>query len=568
MEPLKISSWAVVFVSLAFAALFALAAPLLKDHVLGVSDARLHAMWTHEFASALADGVFIPRWVTVANGGLGEPAFLYLHPGYYYAASALFSTGLSLKFTTFGTLFISNIALGLVTFHYLRRNFTWITALIGALLVQATPSLAGLGQMYGAYPWYFSTFGAAVSIFETAALLQDQSTKRIRTIAVGVFLTTVCHVLTSFMVLLCCGGALLAMIAFSHDSRFRVQILRSWIIGVAIGLGLAGFYLIPALFLQRYVSPSNWLVSGHIDWQNSFLFPIFSAHTFGTHWNAFQYYFPGVSIGMFFAGGILAWLSRSRVESSAKFYLFCGGFSLILGSEVAFPLWEHVEAFQRLQRGYRFQVILALCAVAFMVTASGRDLIWRRPTVVGFVWLAMIAITVATTIGINLKVASGEGVRIADAFSFAKNNSGPREYATAIRGPKWQSYLTQGGLAGYCLRQELECVAVDNKAHELNVQVSSERTNRLVLPRFSFPFWDVFVDGSLVPLEYETETGLISVPVQSGVHSILVRYRRMDTEIVGLCLSLICLALVVFGLPLLQRRWHRETYVVSPPPQN
>ena len=59
-------------------------------------DAPIHASWLSDYARAMSEHVWLPQWAAGARGGLGEPAFGYLHPGFYWLASWLVLAGLSI----------------------------------------------------------------------------------------------------------------------------------------------------------------------------------------------------------------------------------------------------------------------------------------------------------------------------------------------------------------------------------------------------------------------------------------------------------------------------------------
>ena len=45
--------------------------------------------YARQFHSALSEGVWYPRWLSESNRGLGEPAFIYYQPVYFYVVAGL-----------------------------------------------------------------------------------------------------------------------------------------------------------------------------------------------------------------------------------------------------------------------------------------------------------------------------------------------------------------------------------------------------------------------------------------------------------------------------------------------
>lgn len=510
-------------------------------------------MWVHEFGSAISQGAALPRWVQGANGGLGDPAFAFLHPGFYYCAAALLMAGgLSVKNAVLGVLLISNLSLGVVSYWQLLRFAEWPTALAGAVLIQLAPSLAGLGLMYGAFPWYSSTLGVALTIFSTARLLEDPSLRRVPLVAFGVFIATIFHVLSGFMVLLCCGAGLVVLTLCLGRLQKSLRLMGLWGTGALLGLGLSSFYIFPALLLQEYVTPSEWFIPGTIDWRNSFLFPVISARIFGTYWNAFQYFFPGVSAAILIICIAKIYLARTPIAFGAQFFLVCAVFAIFFGGELSYPLWESSDALRNIQRGFRFQIILAITSIAFLISGVTSKLQWRSLSFNIIPLLLAFLLVIGSTMAVSAKIALADGVKVVDALSFEKNARGPLEYATRNRGPEWKNYLAQGGLDGYCAKTNILCKVLANSSHSFVVSVHVPSSVTLVLPRFEFPFWQVSVDDRAVPQRYDIATGLISVVLMAGPHTVRIEYKRTLVEWMGLLVS--ALSLIVFGLLLAYRK--------------
>src|SRR5215467_13513278 len=51
-------------------------------------DTVTHYRWAAQFAAEINSGVWRPRWTPLGHDGLGEPAFLYYPPLFYYCVAA------------------------------------------------------------------------------------------------------------------------------------------------------------------------------------------------------------------------------------------------------------------------------------------------------------------------------------------------------------------------------------------------------------------------------------------------------------------------------------------------
>src|SRR5438132_5195640 len=71
------------------AALILHAHRLVGDLVSSNNDLRVHYRWTVEFVTAVRGVDPYPRWMPLANQGLGEPALLFYAPLYYYVTAVV-----------------------------------------------------------------------------------------------------------------------------------------------------------------------------------------------------------------------------------------------------------------------------------------------------------------------------------------------------------------------------------------------------------------------------------------------------------------------------------------------
>ena len=242
------------------------------------------------------------------------------------------------------------------------------TALFLAVSVQLTPSLTGLGVLYSAFPWYASTAALVLAFFAIARALDLGRFTSLFPVSAGTFLCVMTHVLSGLMLIICSSVAL-AVLAL--DGKRRADRARGLVIatlGISLGLGASAFYLYPALVMRDQIATSQWFVPGVLDWHNSFLFATVTHLKYGSHWSSFQYVFPGVSAAIL---AIALAISRRHVRwSSAQlFFAFAAVAALFFGSELSYGLWEYSDTLRQIQRGYRFQVPLAVASVGCLACA-------------------------------------------------------------------------------------------------------------------------------------------------------------------------------------------------------
>lgn len=502
--------------------------------------------WSIQFAEVLGNGSTLPRWAPAAHGNLGEPSFLYYQPLFFYCSALLANLLGSVQRGMELSLLFSNAAVGWVAYAWLRNDLGGKKAVAVGSLLQLLPTLLFLHAVYGAYPWVFSAPFALAFALESSRV-----SPRWRVIAISLGFCVLAHVLSAFMVLVLAGVFVVRRWALEilsqNQSRDSFRSVARWLLGVLVGLALASFYLLPAMTLQSWANPQGWVEDPTLDWHRAFILPTFTRVQFGYRWFLLQVPLPALALLMALAGW---WLARGRTGSLAglvRSLAVLAALGLVLGSELAYPLYEASASLQRLQWPYRFMVpAIMLAAMAYLVgmTAWWSALAWGvRRLCLALPLLAMLALHVALQIIIHRDQRPAPTPDKAMSGVF-----GQPEYQTASRGPQWRDYLEQGGFAAECARREVTCreAAVSgNDWTALLTVPDSAAITQLVLPRFAFPTWAISINGQFQTWTIDQATGLIQVNLSPGTWRLAVRWKPSTEEHAGLLISLFAAAMLL-----------------------
>lgn len=250
-------------ISLRNAGLLALVAAfvLLPTFLLGPGyshSVTYNFVWTSQFGTEMANGNLYPRWLPGSFEGLGSPAFYFYPPMAFWIAGAFDAGGLStlaaINMAAFLTLLLSGIAM----YHWLSARGT--CPLAGAILYMAAPYhlmdfyVRGALAEFTAFIWYPLIALAITRLPERR----------------GVILLTLAYgglVLTHLPMAMLTGFFLIAPLGVHKilaDRRAFWPLAASG----ALAIGLAAFYLVPALTMQDHISsqllwgpwyrPSSW----------------------------------------------------------------------------------------------------------------------------------------------------------------------------------------------------------------------------------------------------------------------------------------------------------------------
>ncbi len=235
--------------SLAIVSILALVAALvlLPTFLLGPGfshSVTYNYVWTSQFGTEIAKGNLYPRWLPGSFEGLGSPAFYFYPPVAFWIAGAFDASGLStlaaINMAAFVTLLLSGIAM----YYWLSARRTY--PLIGAILYMVAPYhlldfyVRGALAEFTAFIWYPLIALAIVRLPERR----------------GIVLLTLSYaglVLTHLPMAMLTGFFLIAPLGVYKIWRDRGA-FGPLVVSGALAVGLAAFYLVPALTMQGQIS--------------------------------------------------------------------------------------------------------------------------------------------------------------------------------------------------------------------------------------------------------------------------------------------------------------------------
>ena len=201
-------------------------------------------VWLDQFAAQLRQGILYPRWLPRSNGGLGAPVFYYYAPLSFYWAAAFKLTGL-------GTYAALIAAFGGAWFASGAAMLRWLRdcgrrGLPAAALYMLLP--------YHVIDFYrrgaLAEFGVyAVLPLLALAVRRAAAGRGYAPLALAYAALILTHLPLALLASLFLIAPWTAWLAW-RDRHAAMPLAA----GLALGLGLAGIYLVPALTLQSHVS--------------------------------------------------------------------------------------------------------------------------------------------------------------------------------------------------------------------------------------------------------------------------------------------------------------------------
>lgn len=513
-----------------------------------------------EYRAALAGGQLPPYWAENLYGGYGSPIFLFYAPA-FLLVSALLSWIVSMPTAAV----ISLVGLACLAFWAAGRMLVAAgggdvgadrgAARVAGYVYVLSPYLLGDALIRNANAEYA---GLAAAPLALAALfrLRRPDRRTVVALALGLAAVILAHNLTALVVagLLVLGAA--GLYLPSPPRGCSVALAK----GVALGLGLAAFFWIPALALGSWMRPEE-LLEGKFDFHVQFprLVQLFGYERF---------FSLGALPPLIWLGGAFALLREWRRSPRVARILFgallaCAGF-LLLSLRVSTPIWETLPFLPLFQFPWRMGGPLALMTALIAGLCFAR-LGVRLPSRARAAFeLAVLALCIANAapriLGYRplpppVRAQLGDALRPERIRAGTQSATVRDEYLprTASRQVWRRERPSLGPLVSPL--PEIHAVVEENRGTRIVLVVEAARATRIRLARWDFPGWRAEIDGQPARV-LRSPTGAIELEVPEGRSRVSLRLtppavRRLAS---GLSLaSAVLLALLIVVRPVHSR---------------
>ena len=564
-EAPKLPGWGPLSACMAFALVVVLPT-IIKGNASG-HDFEFHLASWMETARQWQEGIVYPRWAPAAHYGFGEPRFIFYPPVSWVLGAAL---GIILPWKAVPGAFawLALTLAGLTTYRLVREYQAPGVALWAAGLYVTNPyNLINL-YLRSAFAELLASALFPLAMLFALRLAQPLERGRreknsmvfLSVVVAAIWLTNApAAVITCYSL-----GLLLAVAAFRR--RSLRPLLRGALAG-GLGLALGGFYIVPALYEQKWVQigeafvsglrpednfPFTWWIS---DEHRAFNFLIswvemaelaLAALVFTAAWRR-------VGRGGRERGGEAARAGGLRLRDAFLLILSLGIAAAVLLLRPALPLWQVLPFLKDVQFPWRWLFVMNL-ALVFAAATAGRPgrfrHVWTIATLV--VWLALNSYL--------LTLPLWEGTDVS-------------EFAAAIdTGAGYESideYLPSGADPDQLVRGAPQVALADPesppdnfhftvekwRAEEKLLSVETPQALRLQLRLLNYPAWQVEVNGGPGVKESHPDTGQLIISVPAGRSRVRIFFTRTPDRAAGAAVSMAAAA-ALLSLVAMGRRFH------------
>ncbi|MFZ0201291.1 MAG: 6-pyruvoyl-tetrahydropterin synthase-related protein [Candidatus Sulfotelmatobacter sp.] len=499
-------------------------------------DVEFHLYSWLEVLSQWKQGIIYPRWAALAHFGYGEPRFIFYPP-----ASWTLGAFLSLIFPWVVVsdiyIWLVLVAAGISMFLLARQWLDLRDATFAAVLYAVNPYHLVIVYWRSAFAELLAS--SLLPLLLLLLLRMDEKNRRVPIflaflLAASWLINAPAAVMVHYSVAL-----LLVVIAWQRRSP---RVVLAGLAAIVLGAALAAFYLLPAIYEQKWVNIAQAISPGARPLDN-FLF----VHTTDVDHDAFNRVISWVAVIEILVTIVAAWFARrwrARARNSELWYSLAvwATASILLMLSVSNPLWTILPKLRFMQFPWRWMLCLGVPFTLF--TAFGVRKWWARVAL----YAAMLCILVWVWQHFQPPWWDNKADlrEMQDNMETGVGYEGTDEY-------------TPTGADPSAVDKDARRVSVDGPAHaairvtDWSVQrkvftAEMSAADHLVLHLFNYPAWRAEVNGRPVQPGTRDGTGQMLVPVEAGSNQVQIIFTRTWDRRAGGWLSLAALLLALILL--------------------
>jgi hypothetical protein len=518
-----------------FTAAFAVEIPFFFFHgTPSGHDVEFHLYSWLDVLSQWKQGILYPRWATLARFGYGEPRFIFYPPASWSLGAAL-SAIFPWIIVPDICIWICLVAAGASMFLLARQWLERRDAIFAAVLYAINPYHIVIVYWRSAFAELLAS--SLLPVLLLLLLRSEEKACRV-IIPLALVLGSAWLINAPAAVMIHYSLALIALVIAWQRRSAKVLLVAA--AAVVLGAALAAFYLLPAIYEQKWVNISEAISAGVRPLDN-FLF----VHTSDPEHDAFNRIISWIVLVELMATGVAAWLARSwRQRNRTLWYVLvlwavaCAGLMLPIGN----PLWIILPKLRFMQFPWRWMLCFGIPFSLFLVAGV------RRWTLRAAIYLAMLGVLIL--LGHHYQPPWWESIgdlyEIQDNMANGTGYEGTDEYspigADASAIDRSARRVTVEGSAHAAIR--VSQWAAETKSFDANLSAAGNLALRL----FNYPAWKVEVNGRPVEAGTREGTGQMLVPAQAGDNRVEISFRRTWDRTLGGWLSVLALLIILISM--------------------
>ncbi len=487
-------------------------------------DVEFHLYSWLEVLAQWKHGILFPRWAALAHFSYGEPRFLFYPPASWTLGAAL-SAILPWTIASCIYIWVVLVAAGIAMFVLARRWLDRRDAIFAAVLYAVNPYHLSIVYWRSAFAELLASCLVPLLLLCLLKAVDANKDEKSRGI-VPLALVLAAAWLTNAPAAVMIHYSLALLLVFFAWQQRSARLLLVGAGAVALGACLASFYLVPAIYEQRWIDIAQAVSQGSRPGDN-FLF----IRTSDAEHDAFNRIVTWLAVFEIAVVGVAAWAARHWRKTHRETWNSLLGWAVAC-SALMFPvtavLWRILPKMQFMQFPWRWLLCLSMIFSLF-VSVGMRRWWWRAAVcaasilVIVLAWRHMQAPwwdTAADLHEMQDNMVTGEGYE------------GVEEYTPVGADPtaidKDARNVTVNGTA----HAAIHVYRWDAESRLFTAEVST--ADQLAVRLFQYhPAWRVEVNGRVVETAAREGTGQMLVPVAAGMNRVEIHFARTWDRTVG-----------------------------------
>ncbi len=548
--------------SLLLAVVFIAVLPLAWRGTSCGQDFDFHLQNWQEVVAHWHHGAIYPHWAESANYLAGEPRFVFYPPLSWIVGGLL---GVVLPWTWTPVAFTLLALLG-AGFSFRAMARAWMpedSATIAACLYVLNPYMLFVAYERGAMAELLAAMW--VPLLVLYGLRTKRSLLPLALTVAAIWLTNApAGVMGCYML------AVLVAVTAAQEKNWRLMGRAA--AGVALGLGLAGFWLIPALYEQRWVEIAR-AIGPLMRVEDSFLFGyaqlagVSADERFDVIYHNQVLRTVSWIVVVLIAGAVVAaWLARKKRNVIWMPLVVIGAAVSILQLRWTDGVWRLAPELKFLQFPWRWMMVLGLVFAALAGLALRGEAATRRAIAVRAALMLLLAggMAVLSSLLFWQPCDDEDNVQAQIATFHEAGFEGTDEYTPQgadngeiqqglpqvrlLKSPNAEQ--ASDGNNSQWTSDPSEEIAADVKVDRWNsehksVTIVTAQPAYAVLRLMDYPAWRVTRNGAVVSERARRGDGLMAIPIAAGTNHIDVRWRTTGDQWAGIGISLAALAITL-----------------------
>jgi len=523
--------------AISIATALAILAPFFLLGTASGHDIQFHISSWLDAAGQWKEGILFPRWTEWANYGFGEPRFIFYPPLSWMLGAAL---GSFLPWTWTPAAFVLAVQTfaGISAFALIRRfASSYVASILGVTAYAANPYALLVIYTRSDYAELLATsfypllFLAALRL---SGLLESDVPPRKCLMQFAVLFAAVWLSNAPAGVLASYSLALLFFWAALEQKKIQPA---SWGTGgLALGLGLAAFYLVPAAYEQRWVNISGALAEGLTPADN-FLFAV-TPDAEHDAFNRIASYVAVLIVAVISMLAIVLWRRRQKAAGDSRLRTVVGSLFVLAAVASLMMLrltnffWIFLPKLRFLQFPWRWLTVLGVIFALFLGWTAHRR--WLVTLWIAF--LLMASLTGAYLVRHTWWDAEDVNF-VKDSLEDKTGFEGTDEYDplgddhTDIPQKQLEAKVISEEESDPAPKSEVRVVRWT--AEDRIIELRTEKPAVVRLRLLHYPAWQIMVNSKQVKTRRTISYKAILVPVGAGTSRVEARFMRTPDRAIG-----------------------------------